>query len=57
MSEEEGEVSVTSPRRVPVLRSLTPNNQIRRFSSRLTMENHDSTLRLPVFHGTGKDDS
>jgi hypothetical protein len=28
MSEEEGEVSATSPRRISILRTMTPNSQI-----------------------------
>jgi hypothetical protein len=57
MSEEEGEVSATSPRRELVLRILTPNNQIEGFSLSLRMENQDNTLRLFVFHGTSRDDA
>jgi hypothetical protein len=57
MSEEEGEVSATSPRRVSVLRILTPNSQIGGISLRLRMVNQDSTLRLPMFHGMGRDDA
>jgi hypothetical protein len=56
MSEEEGEVNATSPRRVLVLRTLTPNNHIKGVSLILKMVNQDSTLRLPMFHGRGKDD-
>jgi hypothetical protein len=56
-SEEEDEVSATSPRRVSVPRSQIPNNQFEGNSSRLRMENQDSTLRLPVFHGMGRDDA
>jgi hypothetical protein len=56
MSEEEGEVSATSPRRVSVLRIPTHNNHIRGNSSILRMANHDSTLRFPMFHGTYRDD-
>jgi len=38
MSEEEGEVSATSPRQVSVLRILTTNSHSKGFSSRLRME-------------------
>jgi hypothetical protein len=56
-SEEEDKVSATSPRRVSVPRSQTPNSQFRGNSSRLRMVNQDSTLRLPMFHGMGRDDA
>jgi hypothetical protein len=56
-SEEEDEVSATSLGRVSIPRSPTPNSQFRGHSSRLRMENQDSTLRLPVFHGTCRDDA
>jgi hypothetical protein len=52
--EEEGEVSATSPKRVTVLRTLTPSSRIGGVSLRLKMVNQDSTLRLPMFHGKGK---
>jgi hypothetical protein len=55
MSEEEGEVGATSPRRVSMLRILTPNNHIKGTSSILRMVNQDSTSRLPMFHGMGRD--
>jgi hypothetical protein len=45
-SEEEGEVNATSPRRVSMLRTLTPSSQIEGVSSRLKMENQDSTLEV-----------
>jgi hypothetical protein len=54
--EEEGEVNATSPRRVWILRTLTPNSQIGVVSLSMWMVNQDSTLRLPMFHGMGKDD-
>jgi hypothetical protein len=57
MSEEEDEVNATSPGRVSVPRSQTPNSQFGGHSSRLRMENQDSTLRLPMFHGMGRDDA
>jgi hypothetical protein len=56
-SGEEGEVSATSPRSVSVLRTPTTNSQIRGINSRLRMVNQDSTLRLPMSHGMGKDDA
>jgi hypothetical protein len=56
MNEEEDEVSTTSLVRVSILKSPTPNSQVGGQSFILKMENHDSTLRLPIFHGTGRDD-
>jgi hypothetical protein len=56
-SEEEGKVNATLPRRVSIVRSLTTNSQVKGFCLRVTMVNQDSTLRLPVFHGMGKDDA
>jgi hypothetical protein len=49
-SEEEGEASATSPRRVSVARSLTTNSQSSGVGQRVMMVNQDSTLRLPMFH-------
>jgi hypothetical protein len=40
-----------------MLRILTPNSQIGGVSSISSMENQDSTLRLPVFNGMGRDDA
>jgi hypothetical protein len=57
MSEEEGEPSATSPRRILVLRAPTPNIQIAGVSLRLKMVNQNSNLRLPMFHGIAKDDA
>jgi hypothetical protein len=55
MSEEEGETSATSPRRVSVARILTTNNHISGLGWKVTLENQDNTLRLLMFHGMGKD--
>jgi hypothetical protein len=55
MSEEEYEVSATSPRRVSISISQKLNNEFKGHSSRVRMENQDSTMRLPVFHGTSRD--
>jgi hypothetical protein len=56
MSEEEGEASATSPRRLLVARILTINNQSSGVGLRVTMVNQDNTLRIPMFLGMGKDD-
>jgi hypothetical protein len=56
MSEEENKVSDNSPIKVLVPRSVTSIIQFRGNSSRSRMENQDSTLILPIFHGMGKDD-
>jgi hypothetical protein len=55
-SEEEGEVSNTLPQKIVVWKIPTNNSQRRGTSSSSKIENHDSTLMLPVFHGMGKDD-
>jgi hypothetical protein len=57
MSEEEVKVSDTSQGRV--LASLSPrtSSQLGGHNTRLRMVNKDTTLRLPIFHGTGKDDA
>jgi len=56
VTSEVDEVSTTSLRIISILRSPTPSSQSKGHSSRLRMVNRDSTLRLPVFHGTDKDD-
>jgi len=56
MSEEEDEVKNTLWGRVSVPISPTTSNHSRGHNTILRMMNQDTTLRLPVFHGTGKDD-
>jgi hypothetical protein len=56
VTSEVDEVSTTSLRRIAILRSPTPSSQSRGHSSRSTMVNRDSTMKLPMFHGTDKND-
>jgi hypothetical protein len=56
-SGEEEKVNNTSPGRLSIPRSPTTSSQSGGHNPRLRMENQDSTLRLLVFHGTGKDDA
>jgi hypothetical protein len=54
-SEEEGEVSNTLPQAIVVWKNQAPNSKRSGTSCSLRMVNQDSTLRLPVFDGMGKD--
>jgi hypothetical protein len=56
-SEEEGEVNNTLPQEIVVWKDPTNSSQRRGTSSSSKMENQDSTLRFPMFHGMGKDDA
>jgi hypothetical protein len=55
MSGEEGEFNTTLPQEVLVLRNQYSSSQRGGSRSSLRMENQDSTLRIPMFHGMGKD--
>ena len=57
MNEEEVEVSETFPQKIVVWKLPAPNNQRSETRSIFKMQNKDNTLRLRVFHGTGKDDA
>jgi hypothetical protein len=56
-SEEEGEVNNTLPQAIVVWKDPANSSQKRGTSSSSKMENQDSTLRFPMFHGMGKDDA
>jgi hypothetical protein len=58
-SEEEVKVNNTSQGRVSVSVSISPttSGQSGGHNTRLSMENQDTTLRLPMFHGMGRDDA
>jgi hypothetical protein len=56
-SEEEDEFNNTSQRRVSIPTSPTTSNHLGGYETRLRRENQDKKVRLPMFHGTGKDDA
>jgi hypothetical protein len=56
-SEEKEEFKNTSQRRVLVPTSPKTRNQPGGYNTRLRMVNQDTTLRLPLFNGMGKDDA
>jgi len=56
MSEEKGDTNNTSQGRVTIPKSQKTSSQSGGHGPRLIMDNQDTKLWLPMFHGMSKDD-